>query len=103
MAIENANVPPREVCVLPAMLDDQAGRRGDKPLILFEGDEAWTYAEARTVGRRTAAALQALGIRRGEPVLVWLPSTSTIVPPAVEPRRGQMAVMIGVSADSYES
>jgi crotonobetaine/carnitine-CoA ligase len=79
MAIENANIPPREVCVLPAMLDDQAGRRGDKPLILFEGDEAWTYAEARTVGRRTAAALQALGIRRGEPVLVWLPSTSTIV------------------------
>lgn len=72
-------MPMPETLTLPAMLDARASKMGSKPLILFEGDESWTYGEARTVARRTAAGLQGLGIARGEPVLVWLPSTSDIV------------------------
>jgi crotonobetaine/carnitine-CoA ligase len=79
MTTPNSVMPPRERCVLPAMLDAQAERLGDKPLIIFDGDEQWSYATARQVSRGTAAALQKLGIQRGEPVLVWLPNTSDIV------------------------
>jgi crotonobetaine/carnitine-CoA ligase len=79
MSTSNSVMPPRDKCVLPAMLDAQAERLGAKPLILFEGDEKWSYAEARDVSRATAACFQNLGIQRGEPVLVWLPNTSDIV------------------------
>ena len=72
-------IPPREECVLPAMLETRAQRYGDKPFIVFEGDEQWTYSQASRIARETAAALQRLGIKRSEPVLVWLPSTSEIV------------------------
>ena len=74
-----AALPNREDCVLPAMLDAQAKRYGSKPLILFEQDEQWTYAQAARIARQAAAALQRLGVQRREPVLVWLPSTSAIV------------------------
>ena len=79
IAKSSADMPPRDQCVFPAMLDAQASRYGSKPLILFEGDEQWTYAEAPRIARQTAAALQHLGVQRGEPVLVWLPNTSDIV------------------------
>ena len=60
-------IPPRDQCVFPAMLDTQAARYGSKPLIVFEQDEQWSYAQAASIARE-AAALQRLGVQRGEPV-----------------------------------
>ena len=79
MTLEFSKMPSRETTVLPAMLDARARDMGDKTLIVFDGDEKWSYSEARSVARRTAAGLAGLGVARGEPVLVWLPSTSDIV------------------------
>lgn len=72
-------LPPREKCVLPAMLDRRAAEMGDKTLIVFDTGQSWTYSETRHQARATAAALQRLGVSRGEPVLVWMPSTSDII------------------------
>jgi crotonobetaine/carnitine-CoA ligase len=74
-----AAIPPRDQCVLLAMLDAQAQCYGEKPLIVFEQDEQWTYGQAARIARETAGALQRIGIQRGESVLVWLSSTSDIV------------------------
>lgn len=73
-------MPPREECVLPAMLDRRAAEKPDDAFVLFdpEGD-SWTYAETRRQGRRTAAALAKLGVRRGDRVLVWLPNSREIL------------------------
>jgi len=72
-------VPGAETCVLSAMLDRQAAAIGDRTLIVFDTGESWTYAAARDQARRCAAALARLGIRRGDPVLVWLPNGPQIV------------------------
>lgn len=52
---------------------------GSKPLILFEQDKHWIYAQAVRIAREAAASLQRIGLHRGEPVLVWFPSSSDIV------------------------
>lgn len=67
-------MPPREASVLSAMLDAQADRIGDAPLMLFDDGEVWSYAQTRARARGTAAALAELGVRRGDRVLVWLPN-----------------------------
>ena len=68
-----------ETCVLPTMLDRQAQRFGDSPLVVFDSDPTWSYAETRHIARGTAAAFEKLGIQRGDRVLVWLPDGPTIV------------------------
>jgi crotonobetaine/carnitine-CoA ligase len=73
-----ATNPVRETSVLSAMLDAQAERIGDRTLILFDSGEEWSYAETRRQARRMAAALGRLGVRKGDTVLVWLPSGQTI-------------------------
>ena len=59
-------------CVLPCILEAQADRLRDRPLVVFDGGDSWSYADAWNIARGTAAALQALGVRRGDRVLVWL-------------------------------
>ena len=59
-------------CVLPCILEAQADRLRDRPLVLFDGGDTWSYADTWDIARGTAAALQALGVRRGDRVLVWL-------------------------------
>lgn len=59
-------------CVLPCILEAQAGRFGDRPLVVFDGGDTWSYADTWNIARGTAAALQALGVKRGDRVLVWL-------------------------------
>ena len=66
-------------CVLPTMLDRQAERLGDAPLVIFDSGPTWSYAETRRIARGTAAALEKLGVRRGDCVLVWLPDSPMIV------------------------
>ncbi len=72
-------VPAREDCVLKFMLDARAVRYPDRRVALFEDGSSWTYAECRQRVRSAAAALQALGVRKGDRVNAWLPTGMPMV------------------------
>ena len=82
MTLNEANNPPwfdpktpaREDCVLKSILDTRAIRYPDRRVAMFEDGTTWTYAECRDRVRRAAAALQALGVKKGDRVLAWLPT-----------------------------
>ena len=74
-----SKLPSADACVLPRMLDKQAARFPDRTLVVFDQGQRWTYAEARRLARGTASALQALGVARGERVLILLPDGPVIV------------------------
>ena len=40
--------------------------------MVFDGGDTWSYVDTWDIARGTAAALQALGVKRGDRVLVWL-------------------------------
>ncbi|GGC74489.1 AMP-binding protein [Chelatococcus reniformis] len=67
-------VPPRDECVLRYLLDARADQMPDKPFVVFEDGAAWSYAELRQRVRTAARALQDLGVKQGDHVLVWLPN-----------------------------
>jgi carnitine-CoA ligase len=70
----NPRIPPSEVGVLRPLLDRRAKEIPDKVFAKFADGSAWSYAELREITTRTAAALQALGVRQGDHVLSWLPN-----------------------------
>ena len=72
-------VPAREDCVLKFMLDARAVRYPDRRVALFEDGSSWTYAECRERVRSAAAALQALGVSKGDRVNAWLPTGMPMV------------------------
>jgi crotonobetaine/carnitine-CoA ligase len=72
-------VPPREECVLKHMLDARARRHPERRVALFEDGSSWTYGECRQQVRAAAAALQQLGVRKGDRVLAWLPTGMPLV------------------------
>lgn len=72
-------MPSRDDSVLKGLLDSRAAHYPDRRAALFEDGTEWTYAECRSRVRETAAALQALGVKRGDPVLAWLPNGIDIV------------------------
>ena len=72
-------MPVAEECVLPRMLDAKANLHPDRTLVVFDRGPSWTYGEARNLARGTAAALERLGVRRGNRVLVLLPDGPIIV------------------------
>ncbi|HEY8582087.1 MAG TPA: ATP-dependent acyl-CoA ligase [Capillimicrobium sp.] len=57
-------LPPAEQTI-PALLERQAARYGDKPLLRFGGVER-SFAEVRDVAARTGGTLRAAGIDRGD-------------------------------------
>lgn len=67
-------VPAPEQCVLRPLLEKWAALQPDKVFARFEDGSAWTYAQALATTRRTAAGLQALGVRQGDFVHAWLPN-----------------------------
>ncbi|MEC9345541.1 MAG: AMP-binding protein [Pseudomonadota bacterium] len=67
-------MPRREDCVLASQLERWASERGDKVFAIYEDYSTWTYSETLELTRSTAAAFQALGVKRGEHVLVWMPT-----------------------------
>lgn len=66
--------PAREDCVLKSILDSRAERHPDRRVAMFEDGTTWTYAECRDRVRRAARALQALGVKKGDRVIAWLPT-----------------------------
>ncbi|MBL8628255.1 MAG: AMP-binding protein [Rhodospirillaceae bacterium] len=75
----NPATPGREDCVLPCLVDKWAAAHPDKDFIRFEDGATWTWAEAREIGLRTAAALQKRGVKAGDTVLAWLPNGASLV------------------------
>lgn len=67
-------VPTAEQCVLGPLLRRRARERPDAPYALMPDGELWSYARTLRETERTAAALQALGVSRGDRVLSWLPN-----------------------------
>ena len=67
-------VPARDECVLRYLLDKRAAAMPDKTFVMFEDGTQWSYSALRSKVRVTAAALQRLGVKQGDHVLVWLPN-----------------------------
>jgi len=73
-------VPPAQDCVLRDLVERRARETPDKVFVQFAATgEAWTYRDLRRIVVATAAALQQLGVRQGEPVHVWLPNGPDIL------------------------
>ena len=68
-------VPARDRCVVRYLIDRHEAERGDDVYVLFDQGVHWTYRQLAQKVRRTAAGLQALGIRQGDHVLAWQPNT----------------------------
>jgi hypothetical protein len=63
------SVPAPEVCVLRPLLDRRAAETPNKVFAKFVDGTFWTYRTMLDVTLKTAAALQALGVRQGDHVL----------------------------------
>jgi crotonobetaine/carnitine-CoA ligase len=69
-------IPPRDRVVTRSLVERWARERPDKVFVRFaDNDEEWTYGAFREMVVQTAVGLQALGVRQGDHVLVWLPNT----------------------------
>jgi len=66
--------PSRDEAVLRYVLDRRAAEDPDKIFAVFDDGPVWTRAETRKQVRRTAAALQALGVKQCDHVVCWLPN-----------------------------
>src|ERR1700736_217129 len=64
-----------DVCVLRNILDRNAAEAPDKVFVRFDDGNEWTYAQTRATVRRTAAALQRMGVAQDDHVLTWLPNS----------------------------
>ncbi|OKO78282.1 AMP-binding protein [Bradyrhizobium sp. AS23.2] len=74
-AWKDPRILPPEVCVLRHVLDRSAAETPDKVFVRFDDGHEWTYAQIHTTVRRTAAALQRMGVAQGDHVLTWLPNS----------------------------
>lgn len=75
----DAVVPDREACVLRNLLDAHAARTPDKVFAVTPGGEETTYAQLHQSVRSHARALQDLGIRQGDFVIVWMPNSLDMI------------------------
>jgi crotonobetaine/carnitine-CoA ligase len=69
-----STTPERQDCVLTEQLSARAALHPDRLFAVFDEGDLWTYADTWRLARSTGAALQGWGVRRGEPVLSWLPN-----------------------------
>jgi len=61
-------------CVLRYALEKHARERPDSVFAVFEDQSRWTFSETLALVRRAAAGLSALGVAKGDAVLVMLPN-----------------------------
>jgi len=61
------------------LLDEAAGRYGERPALRLRGDDdstlTWSYAELRRRSRMAAWRLRGIGLEAGDRILTWSPST----------------------------
>jgi len=69
-------MPAAEACIQRSMLERWATVQPDKVFAVFADGSTWTYAETLDMTIRTANALRALGVKQGERVMVWLPTSA---------------------------
>ncbi|MBW3098965.1 AMP-binding protein [Pseudohoeflea coraliihabitans] len=67
-------IPARDDCVLGPLLEKRAAAHPDRIYAVFEGGLEWSYARTLEETRRTAAGLQALGLKAGQTLLIALPN-----------------------------
>lgn len=72
-------MPSRERSVLAPLLDHWASATPERVFAVFEDGEQWTLAETRAKVLAVAVGLFQLGVRRGDPVSVWLPNGKTML------------------------
>jgi carnitine-CoA ligase len=68
------HLPSADACVVRDLVDRHAHTQPDKIFAIFESGETWNFRQLRDETLRTAAGLEALGVRRDELVLIWLPN-----------------------------
>ena len=68
-------IPPRDRVVLRYLLERHATERGDQVFVKFTNGDAWTYADMLERARGHAAGFARLGVKHGEHVLSFLPSS----------------------------
>ncbi|MDP3867541.1 AMP-binding protein [Phenylobacterium sp.] len=73
-----AAAPNAEDCVVARLIDRYAAATPDKVFIRFENGEEWTWAQTREIALRTAAALQARGVKPGDIVAAWAPNSAAL-------------------------
>ncbi|MBR0820201.1 AMP-binding protein [Bradyrhizobium liaoningense] len=61
--------------MLPHVLDRHAADTPEKVFVRFDDGHEWSYAQIHSTVRRTAAALQRMGVAQGDHVLTWLPNS----------------------------
>jgi crotonobetaine/carnitine-CoA ligase len=67
-------LPDRTRCVLRHAIEHHASAFPDRMCITFESGESWRYRDALLEGYAAANALRAMGVKRGDTVLVFLPN-----------------------------
>jgi len=69
-------VPPRDRVVTRDLMERFQRECPDKVFAVFaDTGEEWTYRDLRTKTLQTAIGLQALGVKQGDHVLVWMPNS----------------------------
>lgn len=79
MEARPGDVLPARICVLRVALERHASERPDDVYAVFETGERWSFAETLRIARSTAAGLEALGVGRGDRVLVMLPNAPAAI------------------------
>ncbi|TDR89299.1 AMP-binding protein [Enterovirga rhinocerotis] len=79
MMSAGSDVTARDICVPRYGLERHAAERPAAIFAAFETGERWSFADTLAIARRSAAGLHALGVRRGDPVLVMLPNDASAI------------------------
>ncbi len=66
--------PSKRDCVIPRILDLHAAVTPDRNFIRFQTGESWSWGETRIQSLKTAAALQARGVEKGDVVAACAPN-----------------------------
>lgn len=67
-------VPAAEECVLRYLVERWARETPDQVYATFDDGSRLTYGDLLHLARRTGNALQLLGVKQGDAVMVWLPN-----------------------------